>query len=98
MVRDEVLEASWRAGAAISEMRLDTAEDVNRAVARFLELVKLAALVQRPGSEPAPEALAAINELLGRVASPEQQAALAASALDEYLLDAEREAERRIAA
>ena len=53
MVRDEVLEASWRAGSAISEMRLDTAEDVNRAVARFLELVKLAALVQRPGSEAA---------------------------------------------
>ena len=38
--------------SAISEMRLDTAEDVNRAVARFLELVKLAALVQRPGPEP----------------------------------------------
>jgi DNA helicase-2/ATP-dependent DNA helicase PcrA len=93
MVRDEVLEASWRAGSAISEMRLDTAEDVNRAVARFLELVKLAALVQRPGSEPAPEALAAINELLGRVASPEQQAVLAVSALDEYLLGAEREVE-----
>ena len=34
MIRDEVLEASWRAGAALSEMRLDTAEDVNRAVAR----------------------------------------------------------------
>ena len=29
MVRDEVLEASWRAGSALSEMRLDTAEDVN---------------------------------------------------------------------
>ena len=48
MLRDEVLEASWRAGAALSEMRLDTAEDVNRAVARFLELLKLAALIQRP--------------------------------------------------
>jgi DNA helicase II / ATP-dependent DNA helicase PcrA len=95
MIRDEVLEASWRAGAAISEMRLDTAEDVNRAIARFLELVKLAALVQRPGSEPAPEALAAINDLIGRVATPEQRAALSASALDEYLLDGDRELERR---
>ena len=70
MLRDEVLEASWKAGSAISEMRLDTADDVNAAVARYLELVKLAALIQRPGAEPAPEAIEAINELLGRVASP----------------------------
>ena len=50
MLRDEVLEASWRAGSALSEMRLDTAEDVTQAVARYLELIKLAALVQRPGA------------------------------------------------
>ena len=67
MLRDEALEASWRAGSALSEMRLDTAEDVTQAVARYLELIKLAALVQRPGAEPAAEALAALNELLGRV-------------------------------
>jgi superfamily I DNA/RNA helicase/RecB family exonuclease len=91
MLRDEVLEASWRAGSALSEMRLDTAEDVTQAVARYLELIKLAALVQRPGAEPAVEALAAINELLGRVASPEQRAALEASALDEYVIGEERD-------
>ena len=73
MLRDEVLEASWKAGSAISEMRLDTADDVNAAVARYLELVKLAALIQSPGAEPTPEAIDAINELLGRVASPEQR-------------------------
>jgi len=91
MLRDEVLEASWRAGSALSEMRLDTAADVTAGVARYLELVKVAALLQRPGNEPAPEALAAINELLGRVASPEQRAALEASALDEYVIDEQRE-------
>ena len=48
MLRDEALEASWRAGSALSEMRLDTAEDVTQAVARYLELIKLAALVQHP--------------------------------------------------
>ncbi|MBA2240039.1 MAG: ATP-dependent helicase, partial [Solirubrobacterales bacterium] len=95
MIRDEVLESSWRAGSALSEMRLDTAHDVDRAVARFLELIKLAALVQRPGGEPAPEALAAINELLGRVATDEQRAVLAASALDEYVADSERERSAR---
>jgi DNA helicase-2/ATP-dependent DNA helicase PcrA len=91
MVRDEVLESSWRAGAALTEMRLDTAEDLNAAVARYLELLKLAALIQRPGEEPAAETLATINELLERVASPEQRAALSRSALDDYVLDEERE-------
>jgi DNA helicase II / ATP-dependent DNA helicase PcrA len=95
MLRDEVLEASWRAGAALSEMRLDTAEDVTQAVARYLELIKLAALVQRPGAEPAAEAISALNELLGRVASREQQAALEASSLDEYVVSEERDVAAR---
>ena len=95
MLRDEVLEASWRAGSAVSEMRLDTVDDVNAAVARYLELVKLAALIQSPGAEPAPEAIDAINELLGRVASPEQRIAIEASALDEYVLGEERERDAR---
>ncbi len=89
MLRDEVLEASWRAGSALSEMRLDTAEDVTQAIARYLELIKLAALVQRPGGEPAAESLAALNELLGRVASSEQRAALEQSTLDDYVLGEE---------
>jgi DNA helicase-2/ATP-dependent DNA helicase PcrA len=91
MLRDEALEASWRAGSALSEMRLDTAEDVTQAVARYLELIKLAALVQSPGAESAPEALAALNELLGRTASAEQRAALEASTLDEYVVGEERD-------
>ncbi len=91
MLRDEALEASWRAGSALSEMRLDTAEDVTQAVARYLELIKLAALVQHPGTEPAAEALAALNELLGRAASPEQRAALEASTLDEYVIGEDRD-------
>ncbi len=95
MLRDEVLEASWRAGSALSEMRLDTAADVNSAVARYLELVKLAALIQRPGSEQAPDVLAAINELLGRVASPEQRMEMEASSFDRYVLGEERERKAR---
>ena len=53
MIQDEVLEAAWRAGGTLGEPRLDTYMDVNRAVARFLEVVKLSALLQRPGEEPA---------------------------------------------
>lgn len=95
MLRDEVLEASWRAGAALSEMRLDTVEDVNRAVARYLELLKLAALIQRPGNESERDAISALNELLGRIATPEQLAELDRSALDEYVLDEGRDRTRR---
>ncbi len=94
-LREQVLEASWRAGRELSEPRLDTAIDVNRAIARYLELLKLAALAQRPGDEPTAEAVAAVNGLLRQVATPEQQAELDASALDSYLLDSEDEQGRR---
>ena len=95
MLREEVLEASWRAGRELSEPRLDTAIDVNRAIARYLELLKLAALAQRPGDEATAEAIEAVNGLLRQVATPEQQAELDASSLDSYLLDSERERDGR---
>ncbi len=95
-LREQVLEASWRAGRELSEPRLDTAIDVNRAIARYLELLKLAALAQRPGEEQTAEAIAAVNGLLRQVATPEQQAELDASALDAYLLDSESERDRRL--
>ncbi len=94
-LREQVLEASWRAGRELSEPRLDTAIDVNRAIARYLELLKLAALAQRPGDEPTAEAIEAVNGLLRQVATPEQQAELDASSLDSYLLDSEHERGRR---
>jgi len=96
VLREQVLEASWRAGRELSEPRLDTAIDVNRAIARYLELLKLAALAQRPGEETTAEAIEAVNGLLRQVATPEQQAELDASALDAYLLDSERERGQRL--
>jgi DNA helicase-2/ATP-dependent DNA helicase PcrA len=95
-LREQVLEASWRAGRELSEPRLDTAIDVNRAIARYLELLKLAALAQRPGDETTADAIDAVNGLLRQVATAEQQAELDASALDAYLLDSERERGRRL--
>ncbi|UJA21567.1 ATP-dependent helicase [Thermoleophilia bacterium SCSIO 60948] len=95
MIRDEVLETSWSAGGALSEMRLDTAHDVDRAVARFLELIKLSALIQSPATESQADTLAAINEQLRRIATPEQRAALEASALDAYVAEEERERSAR---
>jgi DNA helicase-2/ATP-dependent DNA helicase PcrA len=94
-LREEVLEASWKAGRELSEPRLDTVVDVNRAIARHLELLKLAALAQRPGEEATAEAIEAVNGLLRQVATPEQQAELDASPLDAYLLDSEYERDGR---
>jgi DNA helicase-2/ATP-dependent DNA helicase PcrA len=94
-LREEVLEASWQAGRELSEPRLDTAVDVNRAIARYLELLKLAALAQRPGDEATAEAVEAVNGLLRQVATPEQQTELDASPLDSYLLDSERDRDSR---
>ncbi|MFL5907997.1 MAG: 3'-5' exonuclease, partial [Solirubrobacterales bacterium] len=95
MIQDEVLEEAWRAGGKLREPRLDTYVDVTRAVARFLELVKLAGLIQGTGQEPVGESLAAINDLLAQAISPEQRSALADSGLDAYLLDEEGAAKRR---
>jgi DNA helicase-2/ATP-dependent DNA helicase PcrA len=95
MLREEMLAASWKAGRELSEPRLDTAIDVNRAIARYLELLKLASLAQRPGDEATEEAIEAVNGLLRQVATPEQQAELDASSLDSYLLGSERERESR---
>jgi DNA helicase-2/ATP-dependent DNA helicase PcrA len=94
-LREEVLEASWRAGRELSEPRLDTVVDLNRAIARHLELLKLAALAQRPGEEATAEAIEAVNGLLRQVATPEQQAELDASSLDAYLLESEHERDGR---
>jgi DNA helicase II / ATP-dependent DNA helicase PcrA len=91
MMRDEVLEASWRAGRDLIEPRLDTPDDLNRAITRYLELLKLAALAQRPGDGLDAEAIEAVNGLLGQVATPQQLAELEQSTLDPYLLANERE-------
>ena len=91
MMRDEVIEASWRAGRELNEPRLDTAVDVDRAIARYLELLKLAALAQRSDGHTDSEAIDAVNGLLSQVATEEQRAELERSTLDPYLLDNERE-------
>jgi DNA helicase-2/ATP-dependent DNA helicase PcrA len=95
MIQDEVLEEAWRAGGKLREPRLDTYVDVNRAVARFLELVKLAGLIQGSSEEPVSDSLAAVNDLLEQAISPDQRAALRDSGLDAYLLDEEGAAKRR---
>ncbi len=80
-------------------MRLDAALDVSQAVARYLELIKVAALIERAkAGQSVDEAIGEVNALLAQGATPEQSEALESSALDDWLRDAGRESERRPAA
>jgi len=99
MMRDELLDSVSQVGGRLGEMRLDTYLDVSQAVARYLELLKLAALIERAkDGQAVAEALPEVNELLLQAATPEQRELFRLSALDEYLRDAERDERRRRAA
>ena len=96
MMRDELLDTVARTGARLKEMRLDTYVDISQAVVRYLELLKLAALIERHrDGESLPTALREVNELLVQAATAEQRELFEASALDDYLLDADRDEKRR---
>jgi DNA helicase-2/ATP-dependent DNA helicase PcrA len=96
IMRDELLDTVARMGGRLKEMRLDTYVDISQAMVRYLELIKVAALIERHrDGEALPTALREINELLLQVATPEQREAFEQSALDEYLLDAARDERRR---
>ncbi len=97
-LRDELLADVARVGKGLGELRLDTDLDVTHAVARYLELVKLAALIERPAGQSVADALAPVNERLAASLSPLQREVLQTSGLDELLLDAERHDRARAAA
>src|SRR4029453_8850099 len=60
-----------------------------------LELLKLAAMLERPAGQSVAEALPEINARLARAVTSEQREILQTSALDDYLLDTERGERRR---
>ena len=99
MMRDELLDTVSRVGGRLGEMRLDTHLDVSHAVARYLELLKLAALIERSkegqpldGGDRRDEPAAAP---VGH--APSSARSTSTSALDDYLRDtgARPEAARR---
>ncbi len=98
LLRDEVLEGTMRAGGRLGELRLDTDLDVSHAVVRYLELLKLAALIERPEGQSLAEAVRDVNSRILQAVTAEQREIFTSSALDDYLLDAERDARRRAAA
>ena len=96
IMRDELLDTVARVGGRLGEMRLDTAMDVSNAVAGFLELVKVAAVIDRSKEgQDLDEAIDEVNQLLAQAATPEQREILATSALDDWLRDSGRDPERR---
>lgn len=95
LLRDELLDATLRAGGRLGELRLDTDLDIAHAVVRYLELLKVAALVARPEGQSLAEALRDVNARILQAATAEQKEIFSSSALDDYLLDAERDTRRR---
>jgi DNA helicase II / ATP-dependent DNA helicase PcrA len=95
LLRDELLEGTMRAGSRLGELRFDTDLDVSHAVARYLELLKLAALIARPEDQGLAEAIRDVNARILQAVTAEQREILTSSGLDDFLLDAERDVRRR---
>src|SRR3954447_12170121 len=93
LLRDELLTTVQQVGGRLGELRFDTDLGVSHAVVRYLELLKLSALLERTrgGEMSVEEALPEVNARLLQAATSEQREIFETSALDEYLLDAERD-------
>ncbi len=91
-MRDELLDTVARVGGRLGEMRLDTYLDVDQAMARYLELIKVAALIERAREGQTLEtALPEVNEILAQCATAEQREIFEESGLDGWLRDSGRE-------
>jgi RecB family exonuclease len=86
LLREQVLGSVARIGGRLGELRLDTDLDVSHGVVRYLELLKLAALIQRPAGEGIEEALSDVNARLLAATTPLQREIFQTSTLDDTLL------------
>jgi len=85
LLREEVLGSVARIGGRLGELRLDTDLDISHGVVRYLELLKLAALLQRPAGQSVAEALSDVNARLLAATTPLQREIFQTSTLDETL-------------
>jgi len=96
VMRDELLDGVARVAGDLAEMRLDTYLDVAQAGARYLELLKVAALIERQKQgQRISDALPEVNDVLRQGATPEQRELFETSALDDLLREGERDERRR---
>ena len=92
LMRDELLDTVARVGGRLGEMRLDTYLDVDQAMARYLELIKVAALIERAREgQSLDAALPEVNEILAQCATSEQREIFEGSGLDGWLRDTGRD-------
>jgi RecB family exonuclease len=89
-LHEEVLDSVARVGGRLGELRLDTELDVSHGVVRYLELLKLAALMQRPDGQELADALDDVNARLLAAATPLQREIFQTSTLDASLLGGTR--------
>ncbi len=85
-LREELAQGVGRIGGRLGELRLDTDLDISHGIVRYLELLKVSALIQRPPGQDLGEALADINARLLAAATPLQREILQTSTLDQTLL------------
>jgi len=97
-LRDDLLEDVAKVGSRLGELRFDTELDVSHAIVRYLELVKVAALLERPAGQTVGDALPGVNARLAEAVTAQQREILLSSGLDEAVLEAERDERRRAAA
>ncbi|WP_320668866.1 ATP-dependent DNA helicase [Patulibacter defluvii] len=94
-LRDQLLRDVATIGARLGDLRMDTDLDVAHGVTRYLELVKVAALINRAEGQEAADALPAIDAAIRQAATAQQKEMLLTSGLDdEILTDARHAAER----
>ncbi len=87
LLREEVLDGVARIGGRLGELRLDTDLDISHGVVRYLELLKLSALLQRPESQSLADALGDVNARLLAATTPLQREIFQTSTLDPTLRD-----------
>jgi DNA helicase-2/ATP-dependent DNA helicase PcrA len=93
LLREEVLDGVARIGGRLGELRLDTELDISHGVVRYLELLKLAALLQRPDRQSLADALDDVNARLLAAATPLQREIFLTSTLDDTLTGGDGEGE-----
>jgi DNA helicase-2/ATP-dependent DNA helicase PcrA len=98
LLRDELLTTVAQVGGRLGELRFDTDLDVSHAVVRYLELLKIAALMNRAEGHSVADALPGVNAAILQAATAQQREILQTSPLDDVLLGAERDARARAAA